>query len=99
MAVLGLATGTITRTVIRSITELATGPTTEIVTENITKLVIGTIIKVIAGSMGFADTIITIRATFIRITDFTTDHTITVMVTTLTSGFTSLPTEPGSTSD
>jgi hypothetical protein len=111
MAVLGPATGTITRMVIRNITKLATGPTTErvtrniteritgtttkIITGNITEPVVGTIIKVIAGTTGFTDTII-IRTTFIPITDLTTNHIITVMVTTLTLGFTFLPTEPGS---
>ena len=62
-------------------------------------LVIGTITKTIAGTTGFTDTIIIIRGTVIPITDLTTNHTITVMVTTLTLGFTSLPTEPGSISD
>ena len=99
MVVLGLATGTITRMVIRNITKLATGTTTEIITGNITELVIGTITKTIAGTTGFTDTIITIRGTAIPITDLTTNHIITLMVTTLTLGFTSLPTEPGSISD
>ena len=62
-------------------------------------LVKGTITKVIAETTGFTDTIITIRTTAIPITDLTTNHTITVMVTTLISGFTSLPMEPGSISD
>jgi hypothetical protein len=61
MAVLGLASGTTTKT-----------------------------------TTGFTDTIITIRTTAIPITDLTTNHITTVMVTTLTSGFTSLPTEQGS---
>jgi hypothetical protein len=99
MAAHGLVKGTITRMVRRNITKLATGTTTEIVTGNITELVIGTITKTIAGTTGFTDTIIIIRGTVIPITDLTTNHTITVMVTTLTLGFTSLPMEPGSISD
>jgi hypothetical protein len=54
-------------------------------------LVKGTITKTIAGTTGFTDTIIIIRGTVIPITDLTTNHTITVMVTTLTLGFTPLP--------
>jgi hypothetical protein len=111
----GLVRGTITRMVIRNITKLATGTTTRIITGNstelvtetttklltgdITELVIGTITRITAGTTGFTETIITIRTTAIPITDLTTNHTITVMGTTLTSGFTSLPTEPGSISD
>jgi hypothetical protein len=91
MAAHGLVKGTITTMVRSNITELATGTTTEIVT--------GTITKTIAGTTGFTDTIIIIRGTVIPITDLTTNHTITVMVTTLTLGFTSLPMEPGSISD
>jgi hypothetical protein len=77
--------------VIRNITRLARGTTTTITRGNITELVTGT--------MGFTDTIIIIRGTVIPITDLTINHIITVMVTTLTLGFTSLPTEPGSISD
>ena len=99
MAAHGLVKGSITTMVRRNITKLATGTTTEIVTGNITELVIGNITKTIAGTTGFTDTIITIRGTAIPITDLTTNHIITVMVTTLTLGFTSLPTEPGSISD
>jgi hypothetical protein len=99
MAAHGPVKGTITRMVRRNITKLTKGPTTEIVTGSITEPVIGTIIKVISGTPGFTDTIIIIRATFIPITDLTTNHIITVMVTALTLGFTFLPTEPGSISD
>ena len=95
----GLVIGTITRMVRRNITKLATGTTTRIITGNSTELVIGTITRITAGTTGFTDTITTIRTTAIPITDLTTNHTITVMGTTLTSGFTSLPTEPGSISD
>jgi hypothetical protein len=80
MAIRGLVTRTITRMVIRNITSLVTGTTTETVT----------------GTTGFTDTIIIIRTTFIPITDLTTNHIIIGMDTTLTLGFTSLPTEPGS---
>jgi hypothetical protein len=83
MAAHGLVKGTITRMVRRNITKLATG----------------TITKTIAGTTGFTDTIIIIRGTVIPITDLTTNHIITVMVTTLTLGFTSLPMGPGSISD
>jgi hypothetical protein len=62
-------------------------------------LVTGTITKIITGTIGFTDTIIIIRGTVIPITDLTTNHTISVMVTTLTLGFTFLPTEPASISD
>jgi hypothetical protein len=99
MAVLGLVTGTITRMVIINVTKLATRTTTRIVTGNITELVVGTITKIIAGTTGLMDTIIVIRTTVIPITDLTTNQIITVMATTLTLGFTSLPTEPGSISD
>jgi hypothetical protein len=99
MAVLGLVKGTITTMVRRNVTKLARGTVTKIITGNLTELVIGTITKTIAGTTGFTDTIIIIRGTAIPITDLTTNHTITVMVTTLTSGFTSLPMEPGSISD
>ena len=99
MAAHGLVKGTITRRVRINITKLATGTTTEIVTGNITELVIGTITKTIAGTTGLTDTIIIIRGTVIPITDLNTNHTIIVMVTTLTLGFTSLPMEPGSISD
>jgi len=99
MAAHGLVKGSITTMVRRNITKLATGTTTEIVTGNITELVIETITNTIAGTTGFTDTIIIIRGTAIPITDLTTNHTITLMVTTLTSGFTSLPKEPGSISD
>ncbi len=50
------------------------------------------------GTMSFTDTTIIIRGTVITITDITTDHTISVMVTTHTLGFITLRTEPGSTS-
>jgi hypothetical protein len=62
-------------------------------------LVKGTITELVTGTIGFTDTIIIIRGTVIPITDLTTNHTISVMVTTLTLGFTFLPTEPGSISD
>jgi hypothetical protein len=91
MAALGL--------VRRAITKLVTGTTTRIIRGTITKLVTGTITKLSTGTTGFTDTIIIIRGHGIPITDLTTNHIITVMVTTLTLGFTSLPTEPGSISD
>ena len=78
---------------------LVKGTITTMVRSNITELATGTITKTIAGTTGFTDTIIIIRGTVIPITDLTTNHTITVMVTTLTLGFTSLPMEPGSISD
>jgi hypothetical protein len=78
---------------------LVRGTTTRIITGNSTELIIGTITRITAGTTGFTDTIITIRTTAIPITDLTTNHTITVMGTTLTLGFTSLPKEPGSISD
>jgi hypothetical protein len=69
-------------------------------------LLIGTITRIIrgnstvcTGTTGFMDTIIIIRTTVISTTELTTNHIITVMDTTLTLGFTSLPTEPGSISD
>jgi len=67
-----------------------------LVTGSITKLVIGTVLTIITGTIGFTDTIIIIRTTVISTTDLTTNHIITVMVITLTSGFTFLPTGPGS---
>jgi hypothetical protein len=91
MATFGLVTGTITK--------MVTGTTTKMVTGAITELVIGTVTKIITGTIGFTDTIIIIRGTVIPITDLTTNYTISVMVTTLTLGFTFLPTEPGSISD
>jgi hypothetical protein len=69
-------------------------------------LLIGTITRIIrgnstvcTGTTGFMDTIIIIRTTVISTTELNTNHIITVMDTTLTLGFTSLPTEPGSISD
>ncbi|UCG20591.1 MAG: hypothetical protein JSU80_12860 [Deltaproteobacteria bacterium] len=52
-----------------------------------------TITKMVTRTIGFTDTIVTMRGPVVTITDITTNHTITVMVTTLTLGFTSLPTE------
>jgi hypothetical protein len=69
-------------------------------------LLIGTITRitrgnstVCTGTAGSVDTIIIIRTTVIPTTDLTTNHVITVMDTTLTLGFASLPTEPGFISD
>ena len=99
MAAHGLVRVTITRMVIRIITKLARGTTTKTIRGKITELVIETITGIVAGTIGVTDIIIIIRGTVIPITDLTTNHIITVMVTTLTLGFTSLPTEPGSISD
>ena len=67
-----------------------------LVTRTITRMVIRNITSLVTGTTGFTDTIIIIRTTFIPITDLTTNHIIIGMDTTLTLGFTSLPTEPGS---
>ena len=55
--------------------------------------------KIVKGIIGCTDTIVTIRGNGVTIMDITTDLTTTVMVTTLTLGFTSLPTEAESISD
>ncbi len=56
-------------------------------------LVTETTTKMVPGSRGLTDTSIIIRASVITITDMTIDKTISVIVTTLILGFTSLPTE------
>jgi len=48
------------------------------------------------GTMAFTDTLVTIQGSAITITDIATSHTLSVMVTTLTVGFTTLHMEPGS---
>ncbi|MCG6945957.1 MAG: hypothetical protein LJE87_11515 [Deltaproteobacteria bacterium] len=65
----------------------------------ITRIIRGNSTEVCPGTTGFMDTNIIIRTTFIPIIDLTTEHIITFMVTTLTLGFTFLPTEPASISD
>jgi len=82
--------------VIETITRILPGNSTELCKESITELATGTTTEISTGTTGSIDTIIIIRTTCIPITDLTTDHIITVMVTTLTLGFTFLPTEAGS---
>jgi hypothetical protein len=53
-------------------------------------------INMFTETRDFTDTIIIIRGTPITATGITTNQTITVMATTLTLGFTFLPTEPES---
>lgn len=48
------------------------------------------------GTMAFTDTLVTIQGSSITITDIATSHTMSVMVTILTVGFTTLHMEPGS---
>ena len=51
--------------------------------------------KMVTGSTGFTDTIATMRGTVVTVADITTNQTatVTLAVTTLTLGYTSLPTE------
>jgi hypothetical protein len=56
-------------------------------------LVTETTAKIVLGTRGLTDTSIIIRASVITITDMTINHAISVIVTTLILGFTSLPTE------
>jgi hypothetical protein len=62
-------------------------------------LVTETTTKMVPGTRGLTDTSIILQAGIITITDMTINHPISVIVTTLILGFTSLPTEQESRSD
>ena len=62
-------------------------------------LVTETTTKMLPGTRSLTDTSITIRASVITITDMAINHAISVIVTTLILGFTSLPMEQESRSD